>query len=693
MKNQWSTTVSDWQGVDDAPTAGSDNLVKSGGVAEFMEFQNYENDSIGAWDTTPMSCLYSLKAGEQYRLYVKSDELISEASVSIGFYTYNNGYTQISQFTPAEVKDGVSSYYTADADCALYFRTTQKGIHFGVKVFMYGERGLQDTLNKKIEGTAKNIEDIIPSIPNTFTMKQRTPITTGLKMRANIKYLIYVKASNSFTPDDPVYTGLWIGGDGVTLSQIKTLTIAQFTAGYYTYYTPSVDCVLYVRTTDSNTFVTITASAMSSLALEDIINEYCKYTEEKEITINSIYPNPTGFELKAGVKYEIYVKSDSFTPPAGEESSVGLWIRTGTWTQIKQLTPTEMQAGYTYTYTPQTDCRLDVRTYVVGVDIVTSLTYTLREQVSELSYGGKVGMVSEWGGKNVVVYGDSITAQGNGDTPTVESFMYWAYLYHKFASLHTRGVGGQTYIWNKSGWYCATDGNGNYLDRYKYDAQGNRLNQYVSPETITQEEIDNIEAKYGKTISVHYGAFCSWDRITTMIPSSIKDTIDLIVLCGGTNDFASVEEVEVEGDMSAAEPDWIANNATDPTWANDTTYYKGGDYDITTLSGAIASTIMKMQTWCPNAVVVLATPFPWFDLTTKEQKVNSSNLKFRRLCEIEEEIAGYAGTDVIDANGKCGINGVNFSSYQLDGVHPNADGRKMYGKVFVGELIRIGSMI
>ena len=32
MKNQWSTTVSDWQGVDDEPTAGSDNLVKSGGV-------------------------------------------------------------------------------------------------------------------------------------------------------------------------------------------------------------------------------------------------------------------------------------------------------------------------------------------------------------------------------------------------------------------------------------------------------------------------------------------------------------------------------------------------------------------------------------------------------------------------------------------------------------------------------------
>ena len=28
----WSTVVSDWQGVDDEPTAGSNNLVKSGGI-------------------------------------------------------------------------------------------------------------------------------------------------------------------------------------------------------------------------------------------------------------------------------------------------------------------------------------------------------------------------------------------------------------------------------------------------------------------------------------------------------------------------------------------------------------------------------------------------------------------------------------------------------------------------------------
>ena len=36
MTNQWSTTVSDWQGVDDEPVDRSHNLVESGGVAKIL---------------------------------------------------------------------------------------------------------------------------------------------------------------------------------------------------------------------------------------------------------------------------------------------------------------------------------------------------------------------------------------------------------------------------------------------------------------------------------------------------------------------------------------------------------------------------------------------------------------------------------------------------------------------------------
>lgn len=37
MANEWSTTVSDWQGVDDEPIFGSENIVESGGVKESIE--------------------------------------------------------------------------------------------------------------------------------------------------------------------------------------------------------------------------------------------------------------------------------------------------------------------------------------------------------------------------------------------------------------------------------------------------------------------------------------------------------------------------------------------------------------------------------------------------------------------------------------------------------------------------------
>lgn len=38
MANVWSTTVDDWQGVDDEPTEGSNNLVKSGGVEKRLKW-------------------------------------------------------------------------------------------------------------------------------------------------------------------------------------------------------------------------------------------------------------------------------------------------------------------------------------------------------------------------------------------------------------------------------------------------------------------------------------------------------------------------------------------------------------------------------------------------------------------------------------------------------------------------------
>ena len=45
MSTTWSTAVADWQGVDDEPTVGSDNLVKSGGVADAITYEVEKLDS------------------------------------------------------------------------------------------------------------------------------------------------------------------------------------------------------------------------------------------------------------------------------------------------------------------------------------------------------------------------------------------------------------------------------------------------------------------------------------------------------------------------------------------------------------------------------------------------------------------------------------------------------------------------
>lgn len=344
------------------------------------------------------------------------------------------------------------------------------------------------------------------------------------------------------------------------------------------------------------------------------------------------------------------------------------------------LTAQQFYDGFTFEYTETAyngDCVLCIRPHEANIAWTLSASW----DVSTIS------SINQWAGKNVVVWGDSITAKGNGDNDEcVDSYMYRAFKELAFSNMYVRGIGSQMYTWNTNGYYSEVNTNGKYLDRYLYDENGNRLNIVIDAASYTQQQVANIEAAKGVTIEVHYGAFCSWDRIKSMIPSSIRETIDCILLVGGTNDF-STENI----DTAFSEPQWSASNQTDTTWVNDATYYNGGDYDITTFAGAIASTIMKMKTWCPNAVIIVCTPFAHFNLTTKLQDVNGDGINFREMCELEMKIASYLSTPVIDSNGECGIQGYDYTSYVSDATHPNQAGRDMFGRPFVGGLLKNAS--
>ena len=55
MATSWSTNVTDWQGVDTEPMAGSDNLVKSGGVAKYLNLFTLEQGGYKAADGTKIT--------------------------------------------------------------------------------------------------------------------------------------------------------------------------------------------------------------------------------------------------------------------------------------------------------------------------------------------------------------------------------------------------------------------------------------------------------------------------------------------------------------------------------------------------------------------------------------------------------------------------------------------------------------
>lgn len=267
-----------------------------------------------------------------------------------------------------------------------------------------------------------------------------------------------------------------------------------------------------------------------------------------------------------------------------------------------------------------------------------------------------------WKGKTWLAYGDSITAISNGNSLQTG----WAKYVNDvmgFSNFYGRGVGGQTYVWN-NGTFQADLGTGQYIRR--------------------GTENDNC-----------LGCFCSWQRIKTMIPDSIKDDIDLIWLMGGTNDIANVEEATGQSAIEYNKPVFIENQGTDTAWQN-AEEYNGGDYDVTTFAGAVASTIMKLQYRCPNAIIILSTPMPrWytdtFHPTTTQQTEIFQNGEHHGVttvdvADVEIKVARYMSIPYYDTCSMTGINGFNWSQY-MNGVHPYpVAGQKMLARTVIGAL-------
>ena len=87
MAQDFTTNVTQWQGVDNVPTAGSDNLVKSGGIA------NLSTNFIlkGKGNTGVFIKQYYVKAGYSYLITIKNPNLFLEGNINKFEILYNDG--------------------------------------------------------------------------------------------------------------------------------------------------------------------------------------------------------------------------------------------------------------------------------------------------------------------------------------------------------------------------------------------------------------------------------------------------------------------------------------------------------------------------------------------------------------------------------------------------------------------------
>jgi hypothetical protein len=257
-------------------------------------------------------------------------------------------------------------------------------------------------------------------------------------------------------------------------------------------------------------------------------------------------------------------------------------------------------------------------------------------------------IMNDWHDKNFYSYGDSISAGSGGASTSWQTELIKSL---GFANAYVRGIGGQTLSWNTNIWYANADGS--YADRPPNAQPANT--------------------------TVHKGAFCSWDRITTMIPQNA----DLIIIMGGTNDFGANIPL---GDLS-----WSASNNTDSEWVNATGYYNGGDFNINTFAGGLASTLLKMHLWAPNASIIFGTQLNGQTGVAGSNGtallVNTLNLTPYDYTQKAKEVCATLGVKVADIFGEAGISVWNSKEFITDGTHPyTTAGQLAIAKVFTEAL-------
>lgn len=192
MANTFSTTVTDWQGVDDEPTTGSNNLVKSGGVEKRL----YDIDGLSTYvDKKTINGTGVILDNNSFfisiKIPIKSKDTIfwkySTSAVATLFCVFDQNDNALDAWNGNNSSDGqrtfTITYETASYAIASFDRNSDYTPLVKVNgkiVWTKREKGAIELINEKI------VTDNFPSLGSNNLVKSNGIFIDSLYTKANI---------------------------------------------------------------------------------------------------------------------------------------------------------------------------------------------------------------------------------------------------------------------------------------------------------------------------------------------------------------------------------------------------------------------------------------------------------------------------------------------------------------------------
>lgn len=195
MSDTFNTTPANWQGVDDKPTAGSDNLVKSGRVAE--EFDKVNEDIVdikgGSFEKyVPLEMGYCITTNsapdtDTSANYGLSDYIpVNEGDV-VSVYAYGGATILIlTGYTSQSQSSYVSDFSVTGNGAKMYTKTIPSGINY-IRVVCsksYADNNaVTVTIERKgeIKGSINGLQAIVNPMKNQFLGSTNHPAVSPRK--------------------------------------------------------------------------------------------------------------------------------------------------------------------------------------------------------------------------------------------------------------------------------------------------------------------------------------------------------------------------------------------------------------------------------------------------------------------------------------------------------------------------------